>query len=111
MKTAIKFILLGLLFAFSSCVKKDECTTCKYTLKGVHSETGEIIYSDSGEYSEELEETDCEMERGFYEEQTKDALQTFIDYQHALNPRIEVNYDDMSLIQWDEKYNYTVNCN
>ncbi len=107
-----KIHLLSLLFLVIciSC-KKNECSRCYYTVKGVNSENGEVVYEDSGEYLEEAEESGCEMSLEDYESKKEKELKLFVDYQNGLNPRVGFGLDFMSVKTWDEVYSYTIKCN
>ena len=110
MKTIkLYLVALVLIFASESC-KKDVCTTCNYTIKGVNESTQEVVHNESGEYLEEIDNSSCEMSLNDYEDKKRSELQSSIDYQNSLNPRIEVGSDFLSIDTWDESYSYTISC-
>jgi len=107
----MKYLVLSLaiLISLSAC-NKDKCSSCDWTMTGVHATTGDNTYTGAGTYNEVDSQAGCEISHEDFEQAKKDQMQESVDFQHALNPRIEMDINTGMPIMWDESYTYTVTC-
>lgn len=108
MKTIKLSLVIACIILLGSC-KKDVCTVCSYTQTGVHSETGEQVFYESGTYKENEMEAGCEMTKEEFEASINNQLQESCDYQNAIE-HMELDMTTMEIVLHQEIWTYTLSC-